>query len=367
MPRVWYFWTTALLLLLPLLINAMSKPAPLYITVGPPCAGKTTLLLQKGVQASIALDDQPDVYVPIPQRVFVGYDEEELLDRVYYGASVRERLIDQKELQTVLCRLEGSLSAEDCRAVISDPLLLEGIDQILRRRQEDAAAVVLPPNIDLYISHAIFRAHPDTNESGLDAAQRLVRQAPLDQPVAWGNTNTQCRDYQDMLGLASHQGRPVRFLVHQPQSIDVSNTIQWDMQADLPELMVRNLHRLLETGRYIPVDALRRMCDKSEQLIQSVHDDWSRYQHPRQGGWTRQDLERGLCLMAGYQMRSDGTVYPLPGPRRPHYNANRGSSQPPPQDRRRPGERPWDRKRQPRPPSQWDESPNKRPRPPPQR
>jgi predicted AAA+ superfamily ATPase len=77
--------------------TTMSNAAPLYITVGPQCCGKSTLLetMEGGKVKYISLDDQPDVYVSVPTNVFLGCitdkstDAEslELLQQLYQGNS----------------------------------------------------------------------------------------------------------------------------------------------------------------------------------------------------------------------------------------------------------------------------------------
>jgi tRNA uridine 5-carbamoylmethylation protein Kti12 len=91
--------------------------APLYITVGPQCAGKTTFLTQLEQRLSttiedITLDEQLDVYVQVPTEYFLQAEEEGMKDsflqRHIQGKTLASRIYDLEsngELRAILQRL----------------------------------------------------------------------------------------------------------------------------------------------------------------------------------------------------------------------------------------------------------------------
>jgi hypothetical protein len=135
--------------------------APLYITVGPPCAGKTTWVRQmqqtqqqqesssEGLFTKtggnnkaattmmihdVTIDDQLGVYVPIPTSWFLSRSIGQYNDRrrsddedsahnataarsfMVHGKSAYDRIQDQVELCTILARLSHQISRDECAA-----------------------------------------------------------------------------------------------------------------------------------------------------------------------------------------------------------------------------------------------------------
>jgi hypothetical protein len=130
--------------------------APLYITVGPPCAGKTTWVrrmqqTQQQQQESssaglskngnrnnkaatmttihdVTIDDQPGVYVPLPTSWYLsrhnkknssdgrGDDDAAARRFIVHGKSAYDRIQDQVELCTILARLSNQISRDECTA-----------------------------------------------------------------------------------------------------------------------------------------------------------------------------------------------------------------------------------------------------------
>jgi hypothetical protein len=194
---------------------------PLYITIGPPCCGKTTWgteQLKKVVQSKqelktqssrnhvgiqdITLDDQDGVYVPLP---LFGYfvsncslesdakDEHDVqkfpcMDTVMYGQTIQERLdsFDQRELRIVLERLTNyidknrfkqklkeiqpsqPLTSINCQHDLSSTdqseeltlqnrFLLEVVEGIMKQSNEEERLVQIPTTVDLFVREAVFR------------------------------------------------------------------------------------------------------------------------------------------------------------------------------------------------------------------
>ena len=83
-------------------------------------------------------------------------------------------------------------------------------------RQKRAAMVPPPPSrcllprtVDLFVVEGIFAG------GALNSAIAQLRRVASDDPgmpMAWGNTNTPPREYENALDAASCSGRPVRFV-----------------------------------------------------------------------------------------------------------------------------------------------------------
>jgi hypothetical protein len=100
----------------PLQMNmaTMNTAAPLYITVGPQCAGKPTFLTQLERRLSttiedITLDEQLDIYVQVPTEYFLQKEEEGMnnsfLQRGIQGKMLASRIYDLEsngELRAIL-------------------------------------------------------------------------------------------------------------------------------------------------------------------------------------------------------------------------------------------------------------------------
>lgn len=277
--------------------SSISRPStcPLYITVGPPCSGKTTWLREHQIR-DIAIDDQPHVYCPLPWTYFAldhVLDQQNLLDQTLMGKTIRDRLYDpeQFELRTVCACLSGKMNAQRLQLELEEPF---GKD---RRRSKDklplaavvaaAAADVLrinstafPQTVDLFCVDALFTPTGEDRVTAIERAYRQLESVPTTQPVAWGNTNVRIdSDYQRALEMAYAQNRPVHFVVFDtttqiclvnPTKIEYN---QDDMQFCLDELMTRNLKRLLEKGRYIPVLVLKDMLHRYVDVIRRPGDD----------------------------------------------------------------------------------------------
>jgi len=113
--------------------------APVYITIGPPCAGKTralALCLQRDgydpetvlSQKDVALDEQSNVYVRVPLAAFIfprtRLDETTMIGgtMLQSGTTLRDRLLDPPtknlentdiELRNVILRVAGRMTPQD--------------------------------------------------------------------------------------------------------------------------------------------------------------------------------------------------------------------------------------------------------------
>jgi hypothetical protein len=434
----------------------------LYVTIGPPCSGKTTWLQsrsgrrrlggddadsgnKKGSSGGddddyavrdVALDDQPGIYVPVAivdalpllsAAAAIGTtarrDDGPLHRSVILGRSVADRLRsdDNRELGLVLLRLALRISSaefaermlqlpessgpprENATAARSDNergsttevrdesslsrSMIGAVEEVLSRhvelhgeggdviqsREKDGGEGLppwMPPSVELFVQDRIFRAESAGALSGIDSAHLELRRACHSPgPVAWGNTNTRPREYKQALQLASETRRPVHFVTYcdmdlavgAPGSIHEVNCEDdvISLACDVKDLLLRNLERLLRTGRFVPSLVIHTMHNRSQNLVKMALDQW-RMQLSREAATTEPanqqvenasiarsapssetkrlskfDFDRILARLANYEMNQDRTVVPLTPPQR----QNRGrkpSNQAPQQNVRRP-------------------------------
>jgi hypothetical protein len=247
--------------------TANQTKGTIYITVGPQCSGKTTILKRifgenfhkneesqnstTAIQAGgvdITIDDQALVYIPVPVGYFL-HNHTTLSDNVgcislgmeVLGKTILERINDSSndELRHVIQRLGGRISPAEFASLLyerqtqdpSNPIvedLVAAVEDIARSNDTS-----LPEHVDLFIVEAIFRPRPldlvrnitgeissNSSLSALDAALDLLKshannsqQHAITAPIAWGNTNTRPREYTSALEAARQSGRPVNFIV----------------------------------------------------------------------------------------------------------------------------------------------------------
>ena len=279
--------------------TAPSTAAPLYITIGPQCCGKSTILkeLHGGTIKDVCLDDQQDVYVPVPTEYFFlagdGANTEEsrkVLGQVYQGKTLEERIRnDNTELRLILRRWKGDLTPAEFEQGVKEyhqgqgypsnvaDALIAAVETFLKRKSDSKGPRSLPKTIDVFILESLFRPHPQTNQSAIQKAHDELRTTPTNIPLAWGNTNSKSRDYSQVLDIAFQKKRPVRFILCHPgiqreQDAGVDAPLITMPWVDLPELLKRNLKRLKKTGRYIPAFAVADCSQRVESLV-TVRDD----------------------------------------------------------------------------------------------
>jgi hypothetical protein len=275
-----------------------STSSPLYITVGPPCSGKTTWLREQQI-LDIAIDDQPAVYHPLPWMYFAldhVIDKEQLLNQTLVGKTIRERLCspEQAELRTVCACLSGKMNAQRLQFELEQQFAREQQRRQQRRNNYQdnkvpLAAVIasavadvqrhsrssFPSTVDLFCVDALF-----TRTGAIERAYQALKSVPTTQPVAWGNTNLRIdSDYSRALEMAHVQKRPVHFVVFDATTqICLVNPTRIEYHPDdwqfcMEELMTRNIKRLLEKGRYIPVAVMHDMLHRYFDMIRRPSDN----------------------------------------------------------------------------------------------
>jgi hypothetical protein len=215
----------------------------LYVTVGPQCAGKTTILknifgksvlnnngqiveLIPGDYSSVTgfdvtIDDQELVYIAVPTRYFLqnSTSTPSLTGNEYpspnlklYGKTIHERIHDPSnyELVLVIMRLGGTLGAEEFASRLqgqncggaSDHMatrgeLIDVIEHLIQQRsleKEHDGPASLPIAIDLFVAESIFRPRP------LDLFQRMANESTTNQP----NTTSVSSETLSALDQALH-------------------------------------------------------------------------------------------------------------------------------------------------------------------
>ena len=360
--------------------NSSSK-GTLYVTIGPQCAGKTTILKTllgsssgDGLGKDITIDDQELVYISVPTSNFVNDftkkrgESSVLLNQTIFGKTIRERILDPSntELRYVLMRLGRFVDKCDfglsLRELYDDHTskmvycdLFEAVESIIEP--------TLPNTIDLFIVESIFRPRPlellkDTNTnntesatssealSALDQARHLLKTHAIDRdihpvtaPLSWGNTNTRGREFESALEAAAESGRPVKFIVyggieaceriqggqyniiHDDNEEDAADRMLCMEKVNRKTLFVRNIQRFLQTGRYVPsnaiADAIERvelmMVEAASEAKKNFHKDKDTPGSPPT--LSLQDakfqLDHELAKLAGYRLNSDRTVTSL--------------------------------------------------------
>lgn len=353
------------------------KPiAPLYITIGPPCAGKTSWIKRQVLQQTatskhcitdISLDDQPGVYRALPTIYFMDPAASiQNNSAVHFGKSIKERIVaaEQVELRSVLGRLAGKLTRDQFASAIFAAAIPDAAASALTQVVEElleastAGVVTLPITVDLFCREAIFMRGGAVEESALERTQRLLIAAAVTTAISWGNTNTKPSDYNVALAMAAATHRPVHFVVYHDGEMPNGDSVDgyiFDLTADdFTDLVRRSVRRLLATGRYVPVNVIADMRDRTYDSIQRVVHAWRNHQStptssnsPIPPRMSKLEFHQWLARMANFDMKEDRTVsagyhHVAVGSKRStiekHAEADRQSSNE--TDRR---SRPWDR------------------------
>ncbi|CAM9524964.1 unnamed protein product, partial [Scytosiphon promiscuus] len=302
-----------------------ARRPPMLVTIGPQCAGKTSLLRALAAKSEaareraedagavaggaiappvmdVAIDDQPSVYHTIPTGLLLdGCARGSREDVRVARRPLSERLQDAGclEARSVALRLSGHISAEEmadrvraCGGQASPQALAALVVAVEKAVSENVR--VSTPTVDIFIREGLFPAAISSSQEQLAAAAR-----DSEGMVAWGNTNTQARDYRAALEQAELTGRPVRFL-------------RWGHELpvlSLEELSRRNVCRFATTGRYIETAAVESALARVDRLYASTS-----------GG-----NPASLALAAGFEMDASGGVRSTP-PTSHRHNQNQRPS-----------------------------------------
>jgi hypothetical protein len=368
------------------------------------------LLFGQTVQQRIAAPEQTEL-VAILQRCAGLLSAEQFASRIqaiYNNSNSRRRnnsrdndqqMVAQALIQAVNQAVEGAVVESANGSNNSD------------NDKGKVHSLVLPRTTDLFVLQSLFMVDPDKSNTtgttptgagtGIERALAVLKAVDPGVPVAWGNTNTKPTDYKAALLLAAQQRRPVHFVVYHANSVSSTGVQRsrddatavnegpnnvgsgvfqddcWDLAVpSWRDLLERSVHRLTQTGRYVPASVIWDMHGRTQQMVQSVADHCQRdlvdSQDKESGDNTsavgstassrrrlgKLELDRGLARLCSFDMNehrlvSEGHRAPAPKrPRRDNYSSDNnirgGGSQrqqrpwdgPP---RRGPPERTWDR------------------------
>jgi hypothetical protein len=185
--------------------TSTAAAAPLYITVGPPCAGKTTWIQRRQRELQdqqsiidetkkpqlihdVSIDDQDGVYVPVPTSWFLNGQHHHKKSQesdadddsgcsaaaarrlILHGKSAYDRIQDQVELRAILARLSNQITPADCAAKLGQPSseatrgIVAAVEEYIMLEHantaaapEDTMTIQLPDTIDLFVVEALFR------------------------------------------------------------------------------------------------------------------------------------------------------------------------------------------------------------------
>ena len=182
----------------------------LYTTLGPQCCGKSSFLrdYKEGKIKDISLDDQQDVYVPISTEIFLhAYDDKDnkaetqranndnkrhqVLQQVYHGKTLSERIRENIEMILILRRWNGDSTAGDFERRIlnyyEERRLPANVAQALILAVEDFLSTQpdMPRETDVFVLESLFKPHPETRQSAIQRAHEDLRQTPRHIPISW--------------------------------------------------------------------------------------------------------------------------------------------------------------------------------------
>jgi hypothetical protein len=263
----------------------------------------------------------------------------------------RVRAPNLNELSVILQRLDGRISARKLETLLGPTEMSQLLASVVEDYKSKHARIDIPPIVDLFVVESLFRG------GKLAQAMEKLWSHSTQAPVAWGNTNTIPRDYKDALEMAWHQKRPVAFCVFEPvdnepvtglsypcalQSPALQPSRLFDLQVDsFRTLLERSIERLVQTGRYIPAQAIWDMHERWKQTLQGIETKLLRQQRQdeadagdhiviRLGGdeeteegdgirkrfplinkLSRFEFHRHLVNIAGYEMDDSHCVRPL--------------------------------------------------------
>ena len=235
---------------------------------------------------------------------------------------------------------------------------------------------LLPEKIDLFIVESIFQPRPmkliqiSSNKptrlesslslsssetvSALDQSLHQLKSYATDHnvhsstaPLSSGNTNTRPREFQNALEAAKVSGRPVEFIVfggneacemicqhvsrreyrkmpheHNEEDDDVdakdstkdSPALLCLPKVDRRTLFIRNINRFIQTGRYIPTQAIDDAMVRVESMLaNAVAEANKRVSNEECAKTTSMDdakflLDSELAKLAGYRLNTSRTV-----------------------------------------------------------
>ena len=267
---------------------ALKDRGPLLISLGPQCAGKTTLIAGLGENnlQDIAIDDAPAVYERVPASFLVSLLEPKApgfekpppyADKKAFGKSVIARALDAKETEIgiLFSLFVGAISYEAAEARL---LLVQSPSELISavKALKEANATFSSKTVDFFIPEAIpagVQQYKDRLESAAKSNQGCV---------VSGNCNVKTEDYATALNTAFNNRRRVRFLRWGAELLTVP----------LSELYRRSVARFLSTGRYVPSSSIALALQQATAILAAGSS------------------HAALAAAAGFTLTGEGYVYP---------------------------------------------------------
>jgi len=288
-------------------LGSVERP-PLYISIGPQCSGKTTVLSEIPNLLDVAFDDQPFTYERVPlarflrsvgmnappsfdisvmppqearrnifrerldHRLLAAVEDNEWMEivRLFYRPRAGTWNAPGNSAQGVDCPRFDSFM-DNCRSYLGEEEVftadsemseggnrscqfLEDIFESAVREVHASGARLTTSTYDLFIPESRGMSVRQAEEKLMDAS--VTHSGPL----AWGNTNLQCNSVQVALRIGYESRRPIKFVCWGEQLPTLS----------LKDLLVRNICRFLVSGRYIPTTVLARYHLQACTLVDNL-------------------------------------------------------------------------------------------------
>jgi hypothetical protein len=265
--------------------------APLYVTIGPPNAGKSTKLREIHDLIDVAIDDDPEVWKNIPLEVIDNLDESS--EYTYHGIKLKDRL-------------ERDTNNEQVQVYkyFTNKITLKQFINRLKMEEEDLL-IFIPVICKLKLLNIQYSCHffsvyieevfhPSSGElfAPRKALNRLEQELASKSmiPIAWGQTNFDINHYNKFLDLAIKYERPIRFLLWgrdfgERRSSEIEN---------LNHLVERNIIRFLKNGNYAPFNSIKDKLKKINIIINKYPND--------------ENFEKTLLNDIGYDINSQSLV-----------------------------------------------------------
>ena len=189
--------------------------------------------------------------------------------------------------------------------------------------------------------------------SALERTEQLLYNTPLSIPIAYGNTNTKASDYVKALQMAMELKRPVHFVVYFDGEDEDSNKDLFDLSAEngIDGLIRRNIHRFLQTGRYMPVQVIIDMRDRTRRMINDIIMQQPPIPSNSNNVYrklSKIEFHQQLAMIAGFDMNNERIIVSLINDNLQSPSSNRSNTDRPARVTTTaaittPRQRPWDR------------------------
>ena len=221
----------------------------LVITVGPPCAGKSTVLAKREpAPLDVCIDDSPGLYARIPWADLPATSQAAIVRAAALlegGSNDR----DDDEEDALAARLEATVAIrDDSERRACARALARAIGYVRRKYPRLAEQEARLASEAQGLQTRLMRKAVAGAQTALGEA--MAAGVPL---VAWGNTNTKMPAIAHAVALADEHG----------YAIEVVNMTD----VDFDELVKRSVLRMLKTGKVVPVEAIYKSAVAAQRSL----------------------------------------------------------------------------------------------------